>query len=328
MEPAAEGVLWLLSLGIALAASEKLVHSVSTLGHHWHLSPALVGLLVAAGADGPEVTSALVAMSQGSSAIGLGVVLGSNIFNLAALLGLSAVLAHRVGIGPRRLTADAATNIAITALIAGIVLAPALHVSLAVTTLAIFALYAWDLTARRGRLRSLLPLRAGPQRDYWHEHRPPQTPPRESAAVAIAGAAVSIVCIVVASDILVRDTIDLASKLGLSAGIVGTIILAVATSLPNAWAAISLARRHMASAAIASAFNSNSINAVFGVALPSLFITMQVSTATRALDIWWLCGMTACAIGLLAWRRSLGNADGMFLVGLYCVFLAVRLLLF
>ena len=64
------------------------------------LSGGLIGLLTAVGADAPEISSALVALFTGARDVGMGVILGSNIFNLAALLGVSAVLAVRVAVAP------------------------------------------------------------------------------------------------------------------------------------------------------------------------------------------------------------------------------------
>src|ERR1035441_7793263 len=52
-------------------------------------------------ADAPEITSAVTALAGHQSKIGAGVVIGSNVFNLAALLGLSVVLAGKIGLHRR-----------------------------------------------------------------------------------------------------------------------------------------------------------------------------------------------------------------------------------
>ena len=54
---------------------------------------AWLGLVAALAADAPEITSAVTALTRGQASIGAGVVIGSNVFNLAALLGLAAVAA-------------------------------------------------------------------------------------------------------------------------------------------------------------------------------------------------------------------------------------------
>ena len=81
---------------LSLGASAVLVVRLERLCARLGLSEALLGLVAALAADIPEVTSAVTALARGQSSIGAGVVIGSNVFNLAALLGLSAVVAGRI----------------------------------------------------------------------------------------------------------------------------------------------------------------------------------------------------------------------------------------
>ena len=52
----------------------------------------------AVAADAPEITASITALAHHQATIGAGVVLGSNVFNLAALLGLGAVVAGRINL--------------------------------------------------------------------------------------------------------------------------------------------------------------------------------------------------------------------------------------
>ena len=78
-----------------------LVVRLERVGARLGLSEALLGLLAALAADTPEITSAVTALVHGQHEISTGVVLGSNVFNLAALLGLGAVVAGRIRLHPR-----------------------------------------------------------------------------------------------------------------------------------------------------------------------------------------------------------------------------------
>jgi cation:H+ antiporter len=78
---------------VSLGASAILVTRLERLAGRFDLPEALLGLIVALAADAPEVTSAVSAVASGQRNIGTGVILGSNAFNLAALLGLSAIVA-------------------------------------------------------------------------------------------------------------------------------------------------------------------------------------------------------------------------------------------
>ena len=65
-------------------------------GERLGLSEALLGLVAALAADAPEVTAAVTVIAGHQQRLGAGVVIGSNVFNLAALLGLGAVVAGRI----------------------------------------------------------------------------------------------------------------------------------------------------------------------------------------------------------------------------------------
>jgi len=115
-------VLFVACLALMLGATELLVRGIDQLGARVGLSEGLLGLLTALGADAPEVSSAIVALRGGHHAVGLGVVLGSNLFNLAALLGLGAVLAGRVWVHRASLALDGGIGLLVTLVIAALIL--------------------------------------------------------------------------------------------------------------------------------------------------------------------------------------------------------------
>jgi cation:H+ antiporter len=80
----------------SLAASWLLVSRLERLGERAGFSEAWLGLVAALAADAPEITSSVVALARGQASVGAGVIIGSNVFNLAALLGLAAVVAGSI----------------------------------------------------------------------------------------------------------------------------------------------------------------------------------------------------------------------------------------
>src|SRR5580693_7501614 len=83
-------------VAVSLAASWLLVSRLERLADRAGFSEAWLGLVAALAADAPEITSAVTALARGQASVGAGVVIGSNVFNLAALLGLAAVVAGRI----------------------------------------------------------------------------------------------------------------------------------------------------------------------------------------------------------------------------------------
>src|SRR5215470_11409490 len=88
--------LFVAGAAVSLATSYVLVTRLERIGERLGLSEALLGVLAALAADAPEITSAVAALTSGQSKIGAGVIIGSNVFNLAALLGLGAVVASGI----------------------------------------------------------------------------------------------------------------------------------------------------------------------------------------------------------------------------------------
>ena len=148
----------------SLAASIVLVTRIERLGERLGLTEAMLGLVAALAADAPEITSAAAALARGQHAVGVGVVLGSNVFNLAALLGLGALVAGRIALHRRVVALEGAVGLWMAAVsicaLAGLIGAPA---GLVLVLLALLP-YAW-LSALRP---SLCVIEVGARNRYGH----------------------------------------------------------------------------------------------------------------------------------------------------------------
>src|SRR5262249_14357108 len=98
MTPAAAAPAFLAGAVVSLITSIVLVARLERVGERLGLSEALLGIVAALAADAPEVTAAVTAVAHHQQRVGVGVILGSNVFNLAALLGLGAVVAGPIGL--------------------------------------------------------------------------------------------------------------------------------------------------------------------------------------------------------------------------------------
>src|SRR6202050_61545 len=95
------GLSFVLAAAVSIGASWVLVSRLERVGARLGLSEALLGMLAALAADAPEITAAVTALVRHDQRIGAGVVIGSNVFNLAALLGLSALVAGQIALHRR-----------------------------------------------------------------------------------------------------------------------------------------------------------------------------------------------------------------------------------
>jgi cation:H+ antiporter len=330
MSSLAAAGLFVVCLALTLASSEALVRGLDRLGARLGLSEGLLGLLTALGADAPEVSSAIVALQAGAHDVGLGVVLGSNIFNLAALLGLGALAAGRIQVQREGLLLDGGVAVLVTAVAAALLLGwlgpwPALLLLAVLLVPYVVALGTrpsaiarWALPDAVSRLLALaikeVDIEAAEDPRVSHAAGPWR------AALLIPPA---LALIVAASVGMVSSALTLAATWHLPSRLVGAVILAGLTSLPNAYAALRLAVQGRGAAVVSEALNSNTINLLAGVALPALIFGAAGGAGAR-LELAWVVGMTALSLLLLAGPRGLTRGGGATLVLGYAIFVVIR----
>ena len=122
---------------------------------------------------------------------------------------------------------------------------------------------------------------------------------------------------------MVRGALTLGDAWHIQRSVLGTVVLAAITSLPNAYAASRLGLLSNGTAVLSLAFNSNTLNLLAGVGLPAIFLGGLLTTAGAALDIVWLLALTVLAIGLGWWWGGLTRWAGAALVVGYLAFLVV-----
>jgi len=127
-------------------------------GERLGLSEALLGIVAALAADAPEVTSAVAAMAGHQQRLGAGVVIGSNAFNLAALLlGLGAVVAGRIRLHRKVVVLGGVVAMGVAAVCLVVVLSLVPPAAGCVLALLIMAGYTVVLGGGRGLERAGLP---------------------------------------------------------------------------------------------------------------------------------------------------------------------------
>lgn len=314
-----------LAAAISLATSWVLVARLEMLGERLGLSGAALGLAAALAADAPEITAAITALAHRDGAVGAGVVLGSNVFNLAAILGLAAVVAGRVVLHRRVVALGGAVGV----WIAGVCLLAVARVvppaaSLVLAALVLIA-YGLALGARPSTL-ARLPLPAGwgpwlaaavaeedvevvqalrPRRGTWRDG-------------AVAG--LCLVVVVGASVAMEHAAVSLGHRWHLAGIVVGGLVLAAVTSLPNAVAGAYLASRGRGSALLSTALNSNAFNVVVGLLLPATFTGLARPGAPGLLVVGAYAGLTAGVVAVAWVGRGLRRSEGWAVIFCYIGF--------
>jgi len=318
------------SLAVTLAAAGFFARTLDRLGVRIGLPEALLGLLTAIAADGPEITSAIVALVKGDGGVSLGVIVGSNVFNLAAMLGLTAVIAGAVRLRREALAVEGTVGLLVLLIATGVVL-DVVPAAAGIVLVVVVLLPYLVLLAAGPRVARRLPLperidrglaRALGEREHWGHHERV-----DEAAVSMLAAVMvpAVALVVLGSWGMVEAAISLSDDWGLSRNLVAVLVLAPLTSIPNAFTAARLGVAGRGSALVSETLNSNTINLVAGVVVPALFVSVVALTAEVKFDLAWLIAMTVASLFLLSRPRGLGRAGGMLLIGLYTVFCVVEI---
>ncbi len=325
-------LVFLACLIATLVSSEVLVRGLSVLGTKLSMTEGFLGLLTALGADAPEIASAIAAVLVGAIDVGREVVLGSNLFNLAMLLGLSAMLAGRIRMRWQGLLLDGVVAL-FTLLVVAALLLGLFTPLLAAVLLAVLLLPYVLLVGFHPRQVDHLPLPDGLARlltgaasQVHGEGKHQQEQETGGSWLPVLLVPLSVLVIVLTSVGLVQAALVLAQGWHLPRALVGGVILAALTSLPNAYTAAHLALGGRGAAVVSTTVNSNTINLVVGLALPALIIGMDSAACGVGVELWWLLGMTVIGLLLLVPAKGMDRVGGAALIILYLLFVVVQVL--
>ncbi len=316
---------FLAAFTVMAGASAAFTASLERIGARFRFSGALLGLTAALGADAPELSSAGASLVLGHNDVSIGVVLGSNIFNLAALLGFNAIIAGRIEIGRDGLLLNggvgAVVTVAAAALVAGWIppwAASAIIAAAFFPYVALSSLQAGEIARLpfprqvRSFMRSAV---EQAHRDTHKRKHPPYVPWKDAAIVIACLAAIVATC-----TIIVDSAVALAARWGLSHMVVGYFVLAIVTSIPNVIVAVRLALDGRGVAVVSETLNSNTFNVIGGICVAALVFGHVERSPRDMFSVIWLLGMSAAAIVGARSRRGLSPKAGGLLVFLYVAY--------
>jgi len=308
---------------VSLLMSWLLVLRLERVGERLGLSEALLGIVAALAADAPEITAAVTAMSGHQQRLGTGVIIGSNVFNLAALLGLGAVAAGRIRLHRKAVLLGGAVALSLTAVCLPVVLGVLSPAGGLIIALLVMTLYAIVLAGRpRGLARLPAPWRAWLQAAVAEEETELQDAirPQRGRAPDVIAAAAALIVVVVASVTMERAASALGSRFAVPQIIVGGLVLAAVTSLPNAVAAVYLAAHGRGAATLSTALNSNNVNLVIGLLIPGTLLGLGRPAGQATLIAGWYLGLTGVVL-VFAWRdRGIRRPVGVLIIAAYLGF--------
>jgi len=270
-------------LVLLLWAAERFVVSASGLAVRFRVPPLLIGMIIIGfGTSAPEMTVSALAAGSGNPGIALGNAYGSNITNIALILGLTALI-RPVSVHSRVLRTELPVLIAVTA-IAGFQLLDGNVSRLDATVLlVVFALLlGWSIVTARRRPGDAL------AEDVGRELGEVTGPPMRNTLWLLG----SLVVLIAASRLLVWGAVDAAQRFGVGDLVIGLTIVAIGTSLPELASSLVAARRGEHDLAFGNILGSNLFNTLVVIGLAGLVSPLPVPEAMPTRDLPVVAGLT------------------------------------
>lgn len=249
------------AFGLALLvwSADRFIEGSASVARHLGMPPLLIGMVVVGfGTSAPEMVVSALAASQGNSGIALGNAYGSNITNIAMILGLTALISP-ITVHSQVLRKELPILAAVTALAAWLIWDGEITRTDGLALLGVFAaLMGW--TIWQGMKKKADAFGSEMEQEMEVHAMPIRR--------AVFWLAVGLVLLVASSRILVWGAVEIAHGFGVSDLIIGLTIVAAGTSLPELASSIIAARRGEHDIALGNVLGSNLFNtlAVVGVA--------------------------------------------------------------
>ncbi|MCI0434837.1 MAG: calcium/sodium antiporter [Gemmatimonadetes bacterium] len=299
-----------LSLGSGLlllvAGAELLVRSASRLAAVAGVSPLVIGLTVVAyGTSAPEMAVSVIATMHGQPDVAVGNVVGSNIFNVLFILGVSAAIAP-LAVSAQLVRLDVPVMVGVSLLLLPIAndgLIGRIEGGLMVIGIAAYTTY----LIRQGRSTTA----AQPQR--------PDDRRGGKVVLDILAVAGGLALLISGSQLLVHGAIAIARDIGVSELVIGLTLVAAGTSLPELATSVLATIRGERDIAVGNVIGSNIFNilAILGVSALSGAGDVAVSSAVRRFDIPVMIGVALLCMPIFFAQRRISRLAGLLFLVYY-----------
>lgn len=320
-----DSVLFLVGLTILYFGAESLVQGASSMALRLGLTPLIVGLTVVAfGTSAPELVVSLAAVFTDSDDISVGNILGSNIANLALILGVAA------SIRPIKVSSDVIKReypvmLGASVLFAGLAYDGELSRidgGLLVICMLIYVGYMAHMarTAIRSARQEAASL------DLLEELEDVD-PKNSSAGKDIVRVVFGIIGLTAGAKLMVDSAVIIASSLGVSQLVIGITVVAIGTSLPELATSVVAAMHNESDISVGNVVGSNVFNVLSVLGIVSLIKPIAIGADAIRYDMWMMLLVTVIIWPVMWTGKRIGRVEGAgFLLGYvaYSVWLFFR----
>lgn len=309
-------------VGLVLGAT-LLVRGASKLALSFGISPLVVGLtIVAFGTSAPEVAVSVGAVLDGRTDIAVGNVVGSNIFNVLFILGVSALITP-LAVNAQLIRQEVPIMLGASLLLLALGLDGGIGLWDAALLASLMAAYTIFLIVQSRRASAQLAgfeQRARPAASGSWDGRLP-------AQLLLIAAGLGF--LVLGSDALVGAAVNFAKALGVSDVVIGLTIVAAGTSMPEVATSITAAIKGERDIAVGNVVGSNTFNilgclGISGLAAGSAGLPLTPSLL--AFDIWVMLAVALACLPVFVTGREIARWEGAVFVGYYMAYVTYLIL--
>ncbi len=306
--------IFLLVIGLALlvGGGEWLVRGASSIALRLRLSPLVVGLtIVAFGTSAPELFISVQAALEGSPDLAMGNVIGSNICNLALVLGITAAITS-VPVRKDSMRIDWTVTMGASLLLYLVVLDNLISWPEGLLFISILVTYTY-LIIRKSRRETKSAEELAAELDV--------PPPTASLGKDVLLIVVGTAGLALGSNWFVDGAQDLAITFGVSERVVGITVLALGTSLPELVTAVIAAVKQETDIALGNLMGSNIFNILSILGITSVIASIRVNDVIIHSDMIWMLLITFLILPMMLYRRTIARLEGLILLGIYAYYI-------
>ena len=317
-------LIFLAGLAALVVGAELLVRGASKLALSFGISPLVVGLtIVAFGTSAPEVAVSVGAVLDGRTDIAIGNVVGSNIFNVLFILGVSALIVPLV-VNIQLIRQEVPIMVGASVLLLALGLDGTLSWLDGAVLFALLVAYTVFLVVQSRRETKAA------QDEFAQELQPAAQGAWDSKLpVQLALIAAGLVALVLGSEWLVTASVSFAKAMGVSDLVIGLTIVAAGTSMPEVATSITAAIKGERDIAVGNVVGSNTFNILGCLGISGLVsgeAGLAMSQALMNFDIWVMLAVAFACLPVFLTGREIARWEGGVFIVYYAAYVTYLIL--
>jgi cation:H+ antiporter len=322
-------VILIISLLIVIKSADIFVDNLVEVGALLGISQIILGVTASAiGTSLPEFGSAMIATLSGSVDIGVGTVIGSNIWNIAGILGITATFAGVIKSDTKGLKRDGAVTLATAFILMFFMFFGDIGKIAAIVMIIVYAIYLRSLIKAQKEDTEDNKIKIEEKSELEGNNKKSESKLKSIPPKSIAWILVGFAGLVLGCRLLVYSGTGIGEILGIPEMIMGLFVLAIGTSIPELVVTFSSAMKGLHDLSIGTVLGSNTFNILIGIGVPAFVLNVPVDHTSLIFDAPAMIFVTVLLLLLIKKDMKLTRNNGLILLATYITYAVIRIFVF